>query len=556
MVKDNEIKYVAYARKSTDQEEKQITSIEDQLKEIERIGKDCHIVETLTEKRSAKTLGRPVFAEMLKMIVTQQVNGIICWKLNRLARNSIDCGQIIWMLQTGVIKEIRTDDGIYTPESDSILLYIHFGMANQFSLNLSKDIKRGLKGKAENGNRPCIAPLGYLNSKSHIKGMEKILVDDERFPKVRKLFDLMLTGQYSPLQLVNVAKNELKLETRQLGTRKSRPMGKSNMYRILTNTFYYGEYEFPAGSGKIYTGNHKPMITKDEYNKIQFLLGRQGRPRPKTHILAYTGLIRCSGCGARITAEEKWKHQKNGNVHQYIYYRCSGSQSPFCTEKSVEVKVLEKQIDEFLSKIEIHPEFHNWVVEELKKLHDKEKCTRNEILSSHRKKYEECVSKLDKLANLLLEGSVSSDIYKIKEIELLEEKNSLKNLLDNDDKRIDDWLERLESTLTFAQRAREEFKGGDIYKRRQILTALGTEHILKDRQIYIQTEKPLLVLGEMVSESNRIRGSLEPPENIENKGQSNENYAQSSLMWRWRESNPRARGNLIEVYMFNIFNWI
>ena len=190
------------------------------------------------------------------------------------------------------------------------------------------------------------------------------------------------------------------------------------MYRILTNTFYYGENEFPIGSGNIYTGNHKPMITKDEYNKIQFLLGRQGRPRPKTHILAYTGLMRCAGCGARITAEEKWKHQKNGNVHHYIYYRCSGSQSPFCTEKSVEVKVLEKQIDEFLSKIEIPPEFHEWVIEELKKLHDKEKCSRNEILSSHRKKYEESVAKLDKLTNLLLEGNVPPDTYKIKEIEL------------------------------------------------------------------------------------------------------------------------------------------
>ena len=541
MEKDTRIKYVAYARKSTDQEEKQITSIEDQLKEIEHIGKDCDIVETLTEKRSAKTLGRPVFAEMLEMINKGRVKGIICWKLNRLARNSVDGGLVIYMLQTGVIKEIRTEDGIYTPESDVILLYLHFGMANQFSINLSKDIKRGLKGKAESGNRPCVAPLGYLNSKRHLKGLETILVDEERFTKVRKLFDLMLTGQYSPLQLVEIAKNELQLVTRALGKRKSKAMGKSNMYRIMTNTFYYGEYEFPAGSGKIYTGNHKPMITKDEYNKIQFLLGRQGRPRPKTHILAYTGLMRCSGCGARITAEEKWKHQKNGNVHQYIYYRCSGSKSPFCTEKSVEVKVLEKQIDEFLSKIEIPPEFHMWVIEELKKLHNKEKCSRNEILSIHRKKYEESVARLDKLTNLLLEGSILSDTYKIKEIELLKEKNSLKNLLDNDDKRIDDWIERLESTLTFAQRAREEFKRGNIYKRRQILTALGTEHILKDRQIYIQTEKPLLVLGEMISESNRIRGSLEPPKDIENKGQSSENYVQSSLMWRWRESNPRAK---------------
>lgn len=532
METNKRLKYVAYARKSTDQEEKQITSIEDQIKEIKHIGDGCEIVETLTEKRSAKTLGRPVFAQMLQMITDKKVQGIVCWKLNRLARNSVDGGQIIWMLQSGIIKEIRTGDGIYTPENDVILLYIHFGMANQFSLNLSKDIKRGLKGRAESGYRPSIAPLGYLNSKYHRKGIEEILVDEERFLKVRKLFDLMLTGQYSPLQLVGVAKNELQLTTRGVGKYPNKPMGKSNMYRILTNPFYYGEFEFPKGSGKWYEGNHKPIITKEEYDKIQFLLGRDGRPRPKTHIFAYTGLMRCNGCGARITAEEKWNHQLNGNVHHYIYYRCSGSMSPDCTEKSIEVKVLEQQIDEFLSKIEIPPEFHKWAIEELKKLHKNEKFNRDTILSTHRKKYEECVAKLDKLTDLLLEEKIPQDTYKIKEIELRKNKESLKNLLNNDDKRINDWMERLESTLTFAQRAREEFKGGDVYKRRQILTALGTEHILKDRSIHIQVEKPFLVLQEIVSEGNRIRSSLEPPDDIGNKGRSGEIYAKSSLMWR------------------------
>jgi len=532
METNTKIKYVAYARKSTDQEEKQITSIEDQLKEIDRIGTGCNIVKTLTEKRSAKTLGRPVFAEMLEMIVSHKVQGIICWKLNRLARNSVDGGQIIWMLQNGIIKEIRTEDGVYIPEGDTILLYLHFGMANQFSLNLSKDIKRGLKGKVEQGRRPSVAPLGYLNSKYHTKGLEEILVDEERFPKVRKLFDLMLTGQYNPLQLTGIADKELQLKTRKTKKHPSKPMGKSNMYRILTSPFYYGEFEYPERSGNWYVGNHKAMITKFEYDKIQFLLGREGRPRPKTHIFAYTGLMRCADCGARITAEEKFKIQQNGNSHHYIYYHCAGNVSKNCTEKSVEVKVLEKQIDEFLSKIEIPPEFHKWAVEELKKLHESEKGDRNKLISIHQRDYEDCVSRLDSWAELLLEGKVDSEMYKRKESELLEKKKELKRLLEGDDKRVDDWLVRLESTLTFAERAREEFKNGDIAKRRQIITALGTEHILKDRGIHIQVEKPLLVLQEVVSESNRIRGSIEPPDDIGNKGQSKEIYAKSSLMWR------------------------
>ena len=132
---------------------------------------------------------------------------------------------------------------------------------------------------------------------------------------------------------------------------------------------------------------------------------------------------------------------------------------------------------------------------------------------------------------------VPDEMYVRKETELLEKKRDLKRLLDGDDKRVDDWLVRLESTLTFAERAREEFKNGDIAKRRQILTALGTEHILKDRAIHIQTEKPLLVLQEVVSVNNQLMDSLEPPKGVENNGRMKQIYAESSSMWAVEESN-------------------
>ena len=124
-------------------------------------------------------------------------------------------------------------------------------------------------------------------------------------------------------------------------------------------------------------------------------------------------------------------------------------------------------------------------------------------------------------------------MYERKEKELLEKKKGLKRLLDGDDKRVDDWLVRLESTLTFAERAREEFKNGDMAKRRQILTALGTEHILKERAIHINTEKPLLVLQEVVSVSNQLIDKLEPPKSVGNNGRIKQIYAESSSMWRW-----------------------
>ncbi len=544
-IKNQKLKYFVYARRSIEKKDKEerVASVESQLFEVKEIAKreNLKIIDTFTETKSAKRPGRPYFGEMMDRIEKGQANGILCWKMDRLARNPIDAGRIQYLLQTGVLQNIKASDRDWYPDDNVLISSVEFGVSNQYSIDLAKHIKRGLRDRLNSGVRPSIAPIGYLNSRYHEKGSEEILVDEERFFKVRKLFDLMLTGQYSPLQLVEIADKELQLTTRGVGRHQSKPMGKSNMYRVLTSTFYYGSFEYPAGSGNWYEGKHKPIITKEEYDKVQFLLGRGGRPRPKTHIFAYTGLMRCSCCGARVTAEEKWKHQKNGNSHNYIYYHCTGSVSPDCTGKCVEVKVLEKQIDEFLSKIEIPPEFHEWAIEELKKLHGKEKGDRNSLINNHERDYKDCVSRLDTLVELRLNRKISDEMYERKEKELLDKKRELKQLFDGDDKRVDDWLVRLESTLTFAERAREEFKNGDITKRRQIMTALGTEHILKDREIIIQTEKPLLILQEVVSENNKLLDPLEPPKSVGNNGRIKQIYNKSSSMWRWGESNPRAK---------------
>lgn len=538
---ENKLKYFIYARRSVKKSDREetVVSVESQKKELRALAEknSLKIVGVLEETGSAKRLGRPVFSQMVQRIRQEKVNGILCWDIDRLYRDPTDEGSIRQLLVDGVIQEIRTPTRVFGPEDSGLLMGVEGGRSIDYVIRLSANIRRGLRAKLDGGHRPSIAPLGYLNSGYKNKGYEEILVDEERFSKVRKLFELMLTGQYTPHQLVSVADKELRLKTRGVGKHPSKAMGKSNMYRILTNPFYYGEFEFPEGSGNWYVGKHKAMITKEEYDKIQFLLGREGRPRPKNHIFAYTGLMRCAGCGARVTAEEKWKHQKNGNTHHYIYYRCTGSQGPDCTEKSVEVKVLEKQIDDFLSTIQIPVEFHEWAVEELKKLHEKEKGDRNSLINEHELEYKKCLKRLDKLVDSHLDGTMSDEMYKRKEAVLLRQKRELKKLLDSDDKRVDDWLERLESTLTFAQCARDEFQKGDIAKRRQILTALGTEHILKDRAIHINTEKPLLVLQEVVSELD----SLEPAKCIGNKGQIKQIYNNSSLMWRWGVSKPPSK---------------
>jgi len=102
-------RYFLYARKSTDVEDKQVLSIEGQLDELRSLAKSegLEVVAEFVEKRTAKMPGRPVFNEMLNRIQQGEAQGIICWKLDRLARNPVDGGKIIHFVDRGLIKSLK-----------------------------------------------------------------------------------------------------------------------------------------------------------------------------------------------------------------------------------------------------------------------------------------------------------------------------------------------------------------------------------------------------------------------------------------------------------------
>ena len=525
---ENKIKYFVYARKSSESEDRQVASIESQLNEIKIMSEGLEVVDTLTEARSAKRPGRPVFNEMLRRIENGEANGILCWKLNRLARNQLDGGKISWLLQEGVIQHIQTYGRSYYPTDNVIMMAVELGMANQFVKDLSVDVTRGLRQKALKGERPGLAPLGYKNTNTGKRGEEKVLVDDERFDLVRRIFDYMLAEKDTAFGILKTANNEWGLTTRE-----GKKICKSHIYRILTNPFYYGRYEFPRKSGNWYQGNHKPMISEPEYDMIQRILGKKGKPRPKNHIFAYTGLMKCGECGASITCEEKWKKQKNGNIHHYIYYHCTRKINPNCTQVSIEEKALEKEIMSFLSKIEIPPEFREWATEELKKAHAVEKKDRNTILHNQQRQYDDSVKNIDALLEMRMRGEITAEAFSQKQKELEKDKAQLKNALDNVNKRIDSWIKTAENTLTFAEKARAEFQAGNLEKRRQVLTALGSNLILKDKILNIQIENPLIVIEKAAFEVKAIheeKTRLEPAKNTLNKGEMKEIYSKSILL--------------------------
>jgi len=525
----SKIKYFLYARKSSESEDRQVASIDSQIKELTEVAKKekLKIIDILTESQSAKAPGRSHFNDMVHRISKGEAQGILCWKLDRLARNPIDGGNIMWLLQSNTIKHIRTYDRDYYPTDNVLMMSVEFGMANQFIRDLSENTKRGLRAKAEKGWYPTYASLGYMHNPLKIKGEKEIIKDPERFDLVRKIFDLMLTGCYTPPKILKIATEKWGLKNKQGGK-----IANSTVYRILTDPFYYGRFEYPKESGNWYKGKHQAMIALEEYDKIQILLGREGKPRSKMHTFAFTGMIRCGECGAMITAEEKIKKQKNGNIHEYIYYHCTKKKDPHCSQKYIEQKELEKQILNILSGIQIPPEFHQWAMKWIQIENKKESKARNQIITNHQENYKKCLKKIDNLIDMRSAEDITKEEFLRKKLELSEERIRLEELAIDTGDRINKQIEKAEEVFSFAEKAGGRFKNGDIENKKAILTALGSNLVLKDKKLCITIQKPLFLVEKVARQVKAINQRLEPLKNRITNNELEEIYMQNPTLLR------------------------
>jgi len=525
----NKIKYLLYARKSSESEDRQVASIESQVNELTKIAKrdGFEIIEILSESQSAKAPGRPIFNKMIERIYNNEAQGIICWKLDRLARNPVDGGSISWMLQKGAIQHIQTYERDYYPTDNVLMMSVEFGMANQFILDLSQNTKRGLRNKAERGWYPGLAPIGYTHNPLKRKGDKEIIKDPERFDLVRKMFDLILTSSYKPPQILEIANKEWEFKMQ-----NGKQMYRSTIYRMFADSFYCGTFEYPKRSGNWYHGKHESVITEEEYDKIQILLGRKGRSRPKKHTFTFVGIMRCGECGAMITAEEKIKIQKNGNIHHYTYYHCTKRKNKNCTQNSIEEKDLRRQIIEILNKIEIPQSFYLWAMKQLQLETKKETNDRNKILSNQQKAYNDCVKEIDGLISMRAKGELDEENYKRKMEFLSKEKARLQELLNDTDWRINKWINRAEECFIFARDAKKEFKTGTLEEKRQILANLGSNPFLKDKKLSISIQKPLLLVEKAAKEVRIIHNRLEPLQKGKNEFNLDKIYSKSPILLR------------------------
>jgi site-specific DNA recombinase len=481
-------RYFAYCRKSTDDEDHQVLSIESQLQELKRYAEreKLQIIETKEEARSAKSPGRPVFTELLRRIERGEADGILAWHPDRLARNALDGGQIIHLLDIGKLTSLKFPT--YTFENTSqgkFMLAIMFGQSKYYVDSLSENVRRGNRTKRERGWFPGLAPMGYLNGRS--EAGEKIIVPDpDRFPIMKRLWQLLLSGGYSVPQLLDVATNEMGLRTPKRRRIGGNPLSVSGIYRMFLNPFYAGQLVHETQS---YPGKHESMVTLAQFERAQEVLGRVDRARSKRHVFAYTGLMQCGTCGGSITAE----HKINRFGSRYVYYHCTHKKRDVaCRERCVEEEQIEEQILEFLNGIYLDRREVEEALAAVEEERIKEHRSDHGIKQSIERTLANCARGLDNLTKLRYRELIGDEEFVRQRSELNREEIKLKQRLEQLETEL--WIEPSRNLFFFSNRAVFWLTHGTVAEKRLILSTVGSNLAIKAKKLSIDAKEPFQIL--------------------------------------------------------------
>lgn len=527
------LKFASYYRKSSEGDDRQIASIEDQKAEMQLYAKNnnLNIVKEFSEAHSAKDPGRIEFNKLIQSIYKGEIDGIICWSLNRLSRNPLDGGQVQWLLQQGHAKAIITHNRTYLPEDNTVLMAVELGVATQYIRDLSIDTKRGLYQKAQRGWYPTsILPIGYSHNLNKTDAQE-IIPDPKRFEIIKKLWSLFLSGNYSITEIHRVAYEKLGLRNRY---GKSYSVG--TISALLRNEFYAGTFHWKDNDGinEMIQGKHQSMISTSQFHKAQIILQSHSRNTRKTEYhFPYKDIIRCGECNCFVSAQKKVqikcsrcgtkfsaKHQNRcsychleiskmtkAKKFEYIYYGCSKGKRKSgvnCSQKNITKEILESQILEELKVLQIMKPYKKWLTDLLKTQHREfTHCVKENI-----KLIDKEITRFEHQTNLLInmrtKGEISSNEYLSVKQEYRSEIEKLilqkKSFTSNENNTFCESLILIE----FCSNGYTLFKKGNEKIKNEIFHQLAQNQILFNKKLSFKRSKELNSLIDVCSELDEI----------------------------------------------------
>ena len=510
-------RYFIYCRKSSEDEDRQILSIDAQLSELNGIVRrdGLSVVATFTESKSAKGPGRPVFNAMLARIERGEANAILTWKLDRIARNFDDGGKVIGMLQRGQIQEIRTFEKTYLPTDNVLMIAVELGMANQYIRDLSVNIQRGIRERVRRGIFYGKAPVGYLNEPR----LRTIELHPDHYPKLKRILERFAEGGQSMTSLLDAM-----TKAGLVGGQRGRPLRLSSVGHLLENPFYYGAFYH---KGVLHQGSHVPMVSKQTWDAIQRARIAVSKPRKRRGDkgLLFLNLATCGSCGHCITGE---RHTKKKSGLRYHYYRCTHKnrkrgcrsttfirQDRFAEEVKRNVRLValpDAWKERFLAKVEV------WEADD--------STARQAQIDGLRAELMAVKSKIDRLNGAFTDGSI--DLAEFKELKnpLVPRKVELEVKITALERTRTSRVEPLRNWILEANGLDKAVVEENWAEMKAFLQKAGLNRVFHDQTLTVSFLKPWDSLAQTVAETS---GDNEYPHG-------------SEKWWRWRELNPRAPG--------------
>ena len=466
-------KYFIYCRKSTDEKERQVLSISAQLSITREVARrhEIEVTEELTESRSAKTTRRPIFDRMMDDLEKGVLHGVIAHKPDRLSRNDTDSARIFQLMSSGV-DFVFADTPVVNNAMGRANLGMQFVWAKYYSENLSEEVKKGLKEKFRQGIWPTYAPLGYLNKDG------RILVDPKRGSLIKKAFQWFASNEFSVEAL------EQKIYHEGLRSRGGYRISKSVLHRVLSNPFYYGRMQWGGMTGR---GKHKPLVSKQTWEKVHDILHDKARPHPVKHKFTYRGLLRCGECGCSITAQ----YSKG----KYIYYRCTKSKRKKCSQPYIREEELTRKLEKIIKRINLDEAALRTMKSELKQARQSIDAYREQILSSLKGRYTRLEQRKENLWNLRIDDKIPQDAFDEKLEKIIAEQEEVQEKLAQHDHANNRWYEECSNFLEAASTVYSLFLKGEKAEKRKIVDSVCSNLILKDGKVRHSYKKPFDILA-------------------------------------------------------------
>ena len=462
------------------------------------------IVKEFIESKTAKEPGREIFNNMIAAIEQGTAQGIIAWHPDRLARNSIDGGRVVYLVDTGKITALKFPTFWFDPTPQGkFMLSIAFGQSKYYVDNLSENIRRGFRQKLRNGIWPACAPLGYLNDKP----TRTILPDKDRAVFIRKAFELYSSGDYTLAELRRIM-NGAGLKGRHTA------LSVGNYQYMLKNPIYYGVIMY---KGEIHEGKHEPIITKALFDRCQIVMLDRSKPkgRPKLKPYTYRGMFRCKECGCLITTET----QKNHN-----YLHCTKRRKP-CAEPYVREELIEAQIKGELKSVSLPTALAAGLIS----MAEMKRAASAQAVAGTVQKLRFDIDSLNKqmnaLLDLILRGQITQDEYAQKKRSFVEDKRKLQDDLAAFERESVNRFEPVLGLINEAVHVGELAESGKPEENREKLKKIGSDFRISEKRLTFELKKP----WEFLLNLNSARA--ENPQNLAV-------FLKSEIVRRGRDSNP------------------